>query len=98
MLYRSTARLSRCGAPMKNLAHSASFHSSVKSAPSKPGIKQDRRLLDRGDERYVGLRTRIEVLERDRDRLTRVEEKIGFNRDTLQEVSVKLDRKATGRP
>ena len=39
MLYRSTDRLCRCGAPMKNLAHSASFHSSVKSALSKPGIK-----------------------------------------------------------
>lgn len=58
----------------------------------------DRRIMDRGDERFIGLRTRIEVLERDRDRLTRVEEKIGFIRDTLQEVIVKLDRKASGRP
>ncbi|MER8741201.1 hypothetical protein NKH61_33835, partial [Mesorhizobium sp. M1005] len=28
------------GAPMKNLAHSASFDSDDKDAPSKPGIKQ----------------------------------------------------------
>src|SRR6516164_1392915 len=39
MLYRSTDRLCRCGAPVKNLAHSASFESLDKDAPSKPGIK-----------------------------------------------------------
>ncbi|WP_210164315.1 hypothetical protein, partial [Mesorhizobium sp. LNJC398B00] len=38
MLYRSTDRLCRRGAPM-NLAHSASFDSDEKYAPSKPGIK-----------------------------------------------------------
>ena len=40
MLYRSTDRLCRRGAPMKNLAHSASFESLDKDAPSKPGTKQ----------------------------------------------------------
>ena len=40
MLYRSTDRLSRRGAPVKNLAHSASLDSCVEIAPSKPGIKQ----------------------------------------------------------
>src|SRR5213080_4725273 len=35
MLYRSTDRLSRRGAPVKNLAHSASFDSCNKNAPSK---------------------------------------------------------------
>src|SRR4051794_39493914 len=39
MLYRSTDRLRRRGASMKNLAHSASFHSTEKIAPSKAGIK-----------------------------------------------------------
>jgi hypothetical protein len=39
MLYRSTDRRSRCGAPMLNLAHSASFHACGKTAPSNPGIK-----------------------------------------------------------
>jgi APA family basic amino acid/polyamine antiporter len=39
MLYRSTDRLCRCGAPVKNLAHSASLHSQDKIAPSKSGIK-----------------------------------------------------------
>jgi hypothetical protein len=39
MLDRSTDRLRRRGAAVKNLAHSASLHSSVKSAPSNPGIK-----------------------------------------------------------
>src|SRR3712207_3741962 len=39
LLYRATHRRSRAGAPMKNLAHSASFHSNEKSAPSKPGTK-----------------------------------------------------------
>ncbi|MFA0925232.1 hypothetical protein, partial [Xanthomonas fragariae] len=39
LLYRSTDRLCRGGAPMQNLAHSASFHSRENNAPSKPGIK-----------------------------------------------------------
>src|SRR5690349_22793447 len=39
MLDRSTHRRRRAGAPMKYLAHSASFHSGEKSAPSKPGTK-----------------------------------------------------------
>src|SRR4051794_37495442 len=39
MLYRSTDRLSRRGAPVKNLAHSASFDSCNKNAPSKYGTK-----------------------------------------------------------
>jgi hypothetical protein len=39
MLYRSTDCLCRRGASMKNLAHSASFDSDDKDAPSKPGIK-----------------------------------------------------------
>src|SRR5215212_770720 len=39
MLYRSTDRRRRCGAPMVNLAHSASRRSCEKSAPSNPGIK-----------------------------------------------------------
>src|SRR5215212_12202789 len=40
MLDRSTHCRRRAGAPMKNLAHSASFHSREKSAPPKPGTKQ----------------------------------------------------------
>src|SRR5215217_6064928 len=40
MLDRSTHCRRRAGAPMQNLAHSASFHSNEKSAPSKPGTKQ----------------------------------------------------------
>src|SRR3954454_12945394 len=39
ILYHSTDRLRRRGASMKNLAHSASFHSTEKIAPSKAGIK-----------------------------------------------------------
>jgi hypothetical protein len=39
MLYRSTDRLCRSGAAVKNLAHSASLHANEKTAPSKPGIK-----------------------------------------------------------
>src|SRR5689334_21616778 len=39
MLDRSTHCRRRAGAPMQNLAHSASFHSNEKSAPSKPGTK-----------------------------------------------------------
>src|SRR4051794_23419115 len=39
MLYRSTDRLCRRGAPVKNLSHSASFDSCDNGAPSKPGIK-----------------------------------------------------------
>src|SRR3984957_14248181 len=39
MLYRSTDRLSGRGAPVQNLAHSASFESLDKDAPSKAGTK-----------------------------------------------------------
>ncbi|WP_205207133.1 hypothetical protein, partial [Asaia sp. As-1742] len=39
MLYRSTDCRCRRGAPVVNLAHSASFHSDEKIAPSKPGTK-----------------------------------------------------------
>jgi hypothetical protein len=39
-LYCSTNRLCRCGAPVKNLAHSASLQLLDKIAPSKFGIKQ----------------------------------------------------------
>src|SRR3954447_16027103 len=39
MLDRATHCRRRAGAPMQNLAHSASFHSREKSAPSKPGTK-----------------------------------------------------------
>src|SRR5437763_15067014 len=39
MLYRSTDRLCRGGAAMKNLAHNASFHSPENNAPSEPGTK-----------------------------------------------------------
>jgi hypothetical protein len=38
MLYRSTDRLCRCGAPVKYLSHSASFHSREKYAPSNAGL------------------------------------------------------------
>src|SRR5580658_6366307 len=40
MLYRSTDRLRRRGAPVYNLSHSASFESLEKTAPSKCGTKQ----------------------------------------------------------
>src|ERR1700756_4378845 len=39
ILYCSTDRLRRDGAPVQNLSHSASFHSCDKNAPSTPGIK-----------------------------------------------------------
>jgi hypothetical protein len=40
MLDRATDRRCRAGAPVKNLAQSASFHTDEKTAPSNPGIKQ----------------------------------------------------------
>jgi hypothetical protein len=39
MLYRSTYRLCRDGAPKENLCHSASFELDDKNAPSRSGIK-----------------------------------------------------------
>src|SRR5208283_2439496 len=39
MLYRSTHRLCRAGAPVENLAHSASLQPEEKIAPSNSGIK-----------------------------------------------------------
>ncbi len=61
-LYCSTDRLSRCGASMKNLAHSASFHAGEKIAPSNPGIKHLNRAID-GDRRrdLQGLQRQDEV-------------------------------------
>jgi len=38
-LYCSTDCLCRCGAAVKNLSHSASFHCLENNAPSNPGIK-----------------------------------------------------------
>src|SRR6516165_9006594 len=46
MLYRSTHCLCRGGAAVKNLAHSASFHSRERIAPSKPGIKHLGRVIE----------------------------------------------------
>src|SRR5215212_3369340 len=40
MLDRATHRRCRAGAPMQNLAQSASLHSGEKNAPSNPGTKQ----------------------------------------------------------
>ncbi len=39
MLYRSTDRRCRAGAPVKNLSHSASFHPLGKNAPPNAGTK-----------------------------------------------------------
>ncbi len=39
ILYCSSDRLGRCGAPVQNLSHSESFQSRDKNAPSQPGIK-----------------------------------------------------------
>ena len=50
MLYRSTDRLRRRGAPVKNLPHSASLQR-MKNAPSNPGIKH----LPTGDQGQVYL-------------------------------------------
>jgi hypothetical protein len=55
MLYRSTDRLRRRGASMKNLAHSASFHSTEKIAPSKAGIKQLARSIGKRIQRRARL-------------------------------------------
>ena len=43
-LYRSTDRLRRGGAAVKNLAQSASLHAGENNAPSKPGTKQCREI------------------------------------------------------
>jgi hypothetical protein len=48
--YRATDRLSRGGAPVENLAQSASFHSRDKNAPSRPWIKHPARRGDRPGE------------------------------------------------
>jgi hypothetical protein len=46
MLYRSTDRLCRGGAAVKNLAHSASLHARENIAPSNAGIKHVRHLIE----------------------------------------------------
>jgi hypothetical protein len=50
MLYRSTDRRCRTGAPVKYLAHNASFHSLEKYAPRNAGTKQLIRLFLREDQ------------------------------------------------
>ena len=55
MLYRSTDRRCRRGAPMVNLSHSASFHSAVKSAPSNSGIKHLDSLQSGDEADYDGM-------------------------------------------
>ncbi len=47
MLYGGQDSLCRRGAAVKNLAHSASFHSCEKIAPSKPGTKHVERVEQR---------------------------------------------------
>jgi hypothetical protein len=47
MLYRSTERLCRCGAAVKNLSHSASLKFPGKGAPSNPGIKHTQKKVAR---------------------------------------------------
>ena len=44
IVYRSTHRLCRAGAPVKNLSHSASCHSDEKTAPENDGTKHTPRL------------------------------------------------------
>src|SRR5205814_10529456 len=46
-LYRSTDRLCRGGAAVKNLAQSASLHAGENNAPSKPGTKHLRLTIGR---------------------------------------------------
>jgi hypothetical protein len=61
MLYRSTDRLCRRAPPMNNLAHSASFESLDKNAPSKSGTKH---LVEREiDQRGVVLEDRFDLSE-----------------------------------
>ena len=46
----------------------------------------DRRILDRSDERYRAIGVRLDALERDRDRLVRVEEKVSAVAEILREI------------
>ena len=62
MLYRSTDRLRRRGAPVENLAHSASFHSAVKSAPSNSGIKHSAHKVSGVREAIEGVGARLRYL------------------------------------
>ena len=55
MLYRSTDRRCRRGAPVKNLSHSASFESLDKNAPSKAGTKHLEGLVDLARERGAAI-------------------------------------------
>jgi hypothetical protein len=66
MLYRSTHRLCRAGAPVKYLTHNPSRSTASESAPSYCGTKQDcpcaeiRRALDR---RTIGIRAAEDALQ-----------------------------------
>ncbi|TDR94217.1 hypothetical protein [Enterovirga rhinocerotis] len=53
----------------------------------------DRRLAARGDERFHAILMRIEVLERDRDRLARLEERVTTATELLREIRQEVRRR-----
>src|ERR1700722_5517002 len=79
MLYRSTDRLCRSGAPMENLCHSASFESDEKNAPSKSGTKQ--LVRESGDDGATSNGPEGCGLNLDRDPVRKVDRVVRFARD-----------------
>jgi hypothetical protein len=62
MLYRSTDRLCRCGAPVQYLSHTGSFYSLEKYAPPNAGTKhliQEQRRHTRDDHWELDSETRL---------------------------------------
>src|SRR6202042_3414285 len=82
MLYRSTDRLCRCGASMKHLAHSASFESLDKNAPSKVGTKQLVRIVNEAQEHDAEDERRMPVAVPSRSKRGRLDPGL-FTRDRI---------------
>jgi hypothetical protein len=61
-LYRSTDRLCRGGAAVKNLAQSASLHAGENNAPSKPGTKQLEKVPNRDEPSHPGLQPQANTI------------------------------------
>jgi hypothetical protein len=66
MLYRSTDCLCRGGAPVENLAHSASLAAGHDNAPSKPGIKHLVHFVRKDDDRSASRVASLRLLSGER--------------------------------
>lgn len=59
--------------------------------------ESDKRILDRSDERYAQVRARLEILERDRERLLRMDGKLDYVLDAIKDLRSTIGEKRANR-